>query len=145
MFAPQIDPGAGAAEIAQALPQDLQAALAQQQHSVGGVGVAGGAVVMAPHHHPPHPSHHLVRQSSYKLAQQQPILPPYAAAAADSDDLLLWQQAQAGGAGGGAGQTAPLSPMFEETGEDDVTMDVDRTTTSSAASSFKFVQQANKV
>jgi hypothetical protein len=83
-----IDASAGAADIAMAMPQDLQAALQQQPHQ---------QMVLV--------RRHIVRQSSYKLAQQQPVMPPFG-----EEDLLLWQQFPS--------EQPPLSPMFEENGEE---------------------------
>ena len=120
-------------DVTQTMSPDLQAALAQQQQQQQPTPPPPPHHHPAhPSHHPPHPSHHLVRQSSYKLAQQQPILPPFA-----DDDRLMWHQAT-------PGQPPPLSPMFEETGEDDATMDVDRPSSSSSSSTFKFVQQPSE-
>lgn len=90
-----IDPSAGAADIAMAMPQDLQAALQHQPHQQM-------ALVRR----------HVVRQSSYKMAQQQPVMPPYAGGSIE-DDFLLWGQAFPI-----ATDQPPLSPMFEENGEE---------------------------
>ena len=87
-----IDPLMGAADIALAMPKDLQAALAQQQsHQQMALG-----------------RRHVVRQPSYKMAQQQQVLPP---CCGGDEELMLWQQFQ-------PTDPPPLSPMFEENVED---------------------------